>query len=183
MHRVRPYGQPVADSRDRHMRREKGQALVRALHLSELQAAGEAREKALRKADEQLNRIGRLLPDALGSGISLAEIARVTGVSRPTLYELRGRHSQKFGDLLLAVLQTAASRGPVDRAGVAAFLERPVEEIRSVVDTLVDGGLVVEDFNDDPEDPMMELTLTGNGFHALEEWDFDERVEDGGGAE
>lgn len=164
------------NSRDLHIRREKGQALVRALHLSELQAAGAARELALHEADTQLNRIARLLPDALGSGISIAEVARVTKVSRPTLYELRGRFSDDRRDVTFAVLQTIMGRGPIDKGGVAEHLERPRDEIASVVKELMARGEVDEDLNEDV--PMMELFVTDRGFDRVEAWDFDDIASD-----
>jgi hypothetical protein len=164
------------NSRDLHIRREKGQALVRALHLSELQAAGAARELALHEADTQLKRIARLLPDALGSGIAIAEVARITKVSRPTLYELRGRYSDDRRDVTFAVLQTIMGRGPIDQAGVAEHLERPRDEIASVVKELMDRGEVDEDLNEDV--PMMELFVTDRGFHRVEAWDFDDIATD-----
>jgi len=168
-----------SNSRDLHIRREKGQALVRALHLSELQAAGAARNLALYEADRQIDRIARLLPDALASGISLAEVARLTNVSRPTLYELRGRHSDDERDLTFAVLQTVAGRGPISTGGVAERLERPLADIKALVKHLMGEGLLDEDFNDDPDEPMVELFLTDKAFSLLEAWDFDEADDDG----
>src|SRR5947208_54840 len=93
--------------------REKRRATVRGLHLAELDDAGRARADALSRADEQLDRIARLLPDALRAGLTLTEIARVTGVSRPTLYELRGRYGEAASDVQLALLQSIATRGPL----------------------------------------------------------------------
>jgi len=168
----------ASSSRDLHIRREKGQALVRALHLSELQAAGAARSAALAEADTQLDRIARLLKDALGSGISLAEVARVTNVSRPTLYELRARYSKDQRDLRLAVVQTIAGGGPIDRAGVAEHLEIPRAEVEAIVSKLMDDGMVDEDVNAEGPAPMMELYLTDHAFDWLETWDFDEAADE-----
>jgi hypothetical protein len=168
----------TADERDSHMKREKGQALVRALHLSELESAGAARTRALEEADGHLDRVARLLPNAVGAGISLAEISRITGVSRPTLYELRGRYSDDERDMTLAALQTVASRAPVDAAAITAHLGRPAKQIRPLIDGLCESGLLNEEFNEDPDDPMMEVTLTKRGFDALEHWDFQEEVGD-----
>ena len=72
---------------------------------------GAARELALLQAEQQLDRLARLLPNALAGGLSLAEISRVTGVSRPTLYELKARYDDSDADLRLAVLQ-AVARNP-----------------------------------------------------------------------
>jgi hypothetical protein len=73
-------------ARAARLRREKGKATVRALHLSELESAGRARAGALAEAEKQLDRVARLLPDAVGGGLSLSEIAgrRSTSYGRVT---------------------------------------------------------------------------------------------------
>lgn len=160
--------------RDLHLRREKGQALVRALHLSELQAAGAARALALHEADQQLDRIAHRLPEALAAGISLTEIARVTNVSRPTLYELRSRYRNEERDVRFAVLQTILGQGPIDRRGVAEHLARPHAEIDGVIDELLKSGKVSEDINADGPEPIMEVWVNERGFAEIEAWDFDD---------
>ena len=91
------------------------EALVRGLHLSELQAAGAARAVALHQAELELDRVARLLPDALQAGISLAEIARVAGVSRPTLYELRARYGGSVRDTHTCSAMRSRTNWPVTR--------------------------------------------------------------------
>jgi hypothetical protein len=172
------------DPRDLLMRREKGQALIRALHLSELQAAGAARSLALHEADGQLDRIARVLPDALTSGVSLAEIARITNVSRPTLYELRGRYTDDSRDLTFAVISAIAGRrGPIDSDGVAEHLKRPRDEVAALVKHLIEHDMVDQDFIDGPDGAIVELYLTEKAFSFLEAWDFEERTRDQGGDE
>ena len=168
--------------RDLHLRREKGHALVRALHLSELQAAEAARTLALHEADQQLDRIAHRLPEAIAAGISITEIARVTNVSRPTLYELRARYSDDERDLRFAVLQTILSHGPIDRHGVAERLERTRAEVDAFVDELVKDGAVTEDINPDLPEPIMEVYVTEQGLADFEGWDFDEFTQDKGGS-
>ena len=64
-----------------HAAREKARGVMRGLHLGALEEAGHARGAALEEADQQLQRIGRLLMDALDAGLTMAEIGRLTGVS------------------------------------------------------------------------------------------------------
>lgn len=154
------------------MQREKGRGLVRALHLSELQAAGAARELALHEAEQQVDRIARVLPDALAAGLNMSEVARVTGVSRPTLYELRGRYADR--DLTLAVFQTIANRGRATGPEIAEHLGRPMKRIGAVLKDLLEQQMVREDFNDEPDDPAMEYWLTDAGFAALEHYTFED---------
>ncbi len=155
------------------MQREKGRGVVRALHLSELRAARAARELAIREADLQLERIARILPNALGAGITLSEVARVTGLSRPTLYQLKARYSDDDRDVVLGVFQTIANVGRATDASLAENLGRQVDEIEKVRKGFLDQGLLDEDFNDNPDDPAMEYWLTEAGFRALEEYRFE----------
>jgi DNA-binding phage protein len=170
--------------RERRMRREKGQGVVRALHQSELEAAGTARANALREADEQLDRIARLLPDALAAGLSISEIARLTGLSRPTVYELRSRYSNSERDLSLAVLQTLMSFGFSD--DVAAHLGRTQAEIRPIIHGFMDRGWVDWDLENrqvrrdvgdvivSDEELETPYYVTMEGYQALEAWRFNE---------
>ena len=157
--------------RQETLNREKGRAVVRALHLSELESAGRARVAALEQAEAELDRIARALPDALDAGLTISEIARLTGVSRPTLYELQHR----FGDdrnLWLGVMQVIANHGSVGSGAIAKRLARPPKQVGKIVTELVQDGFVEEGFNDDPENPAMQCWLTDKGFAALEHFRF-----------
>lgn len=159
----------VPASSDDHGRIEKGRALVRTLHLSELQTAGAARAVALHEADVQLDRVARLLPDALAGGLSLTEISRVTGVSRPTLYELRGRYSDSPGDLRLAVLQAIASRGTLTPDALYELLGGRSPERETIVRDLQEQDIIDFEFDDEAF-----YVLTPGGFALLEHWAFEE---------
>lgn len=164
----------MATNREDSLRREKGRALVRALHLSELGAAGSARALALHQADEQLDRIARLLPDALQAGMTMAEIARTTGISRPTLYELRARYGGPVGDLRLAILQTVVTRTAGTKAELAERLCREPAEIERIVVEFVEEGVLDTEMERVGEDEYQEgLHLTASGLHTLEAWIFD----------
>lgn len=166
-------------SREDTLRHEKGKALVRALHLSELVAASKAREVALHEAEAQFDRIAHLLPDALKGGISMTEIARVTGISRPTLYELRARYGGSVGDLRLAVLQAVIADNAATTASVAERLGRPTGDIELVVGDFVDRKWLdwdVEEIGDKEYEQQLRVTLAG--LETLEHWQFEEEVED-----
>jgi DNA-binding MarR family transcriptional regulator len=157
--------------------REKSRAAVRALHLRELEGVGSARAAALAAADEYLDRIARLLPDALQAGLSLTEISRVAGISRPTLYELRGRYGEAGSDLTLAVLQAIALRGPISVKHLADDLRRPTKTIAPVVESFTKQGLVADDFDEDQG--YVVYWLLEKGEHVLDAWY--ERAEGGEG--
>lgn len=161
-------------SREDTLRHEKGKALVRALHLSELAAASKARELALHEAENQFDRVARLLPDALNGGISMTEIARVTGISRPTLYELRARYGGSVGDLRLAILQAIIANHAVTVAALSERLGRPSEDISLVVEEFLSGDLLHEDVEEvGPEEWEQRLYVTSNGLAFLEHWEFE----------
>jgi chromosome segregation and condensation protein ScpB len=169
---------PGAD-RETRLKREKGKASVRALHLSELEAAGAARARALAEADKQLDRVARLLPDALSGGLSLSEIGRVAGVSRQTLYELRARYSDLDGDLRLAVLQSVAWMQPVTVDELAEHLGRDAGDISRTL-----SGFVSDDFVDvgsrrTEDGEEVEFDLTAAGASTLDNWVFIEDLEPG----
>ncbi len=157
-----------------HRLHEKGRALVRGLHLSELQAAGAARSLALHQAELELDRVARLLPDALQAGISLAEISRVAGVSRPTLYELRARYGGSVGDMRLAVLQTLANHGAMGPDEIAERVGGDDQERARVLADYVDREVDV----DAGEDGGPVYLITPTGLDLLEHWTFAEIEEE-----
>jgi hypothetical protein len=180
------------------IQRQKGRGIVRALHESELANAGAERADALRRAEYQLERIARLLPDALDAGLGMTEIAKLTGVSRPTLYELRARYSDSARDLRLAVMQALLGRETSFPNALPKHLGRPMEEIRPILDEFLErewidwdpengeprdlpenhgGPLVVVE----AEDMDYPFAVTMAGYEALEQWKFeDERERDEG---
>jgi Homeodomain-like domain len=150
------------------------------LHARGLAEAGAARAIALEEADKQLDRIARLLHDALQGGVSMTEIARVTGISRQTLYELRGRYGDT-ADLRFAVLQSLATQGPSAAWRVAEHVGRPEAEVHALLAEFIDQGLAGWDLPDDV--PFaggdFECYLTLQGLRALEEWSFTDELEAG----
>jgi transcriptional regulator with XRE-family HTH domain len=151
---------------------EKARGFVRALHLTELEHAGRARAAALEQADIELQRIAARLADALEAGISLSEIARVTGVSRPTLYELRTRRSDLPRDLTLALLQLIGTRGAVPVSTLSAEMGRPGAEYSAVLDSLISDGFIEYEVEEGPDGPEGLYVLTGKGHDLLENWQF-----------
>lgn len=169
----------AATDRRARLNREKGRALVRAVHLNALEAAGAARAEALAEADRQLDRVARLLPDALLGGLTLSEIARVAGVSRQTLYELRARYSDSDGDLRLAVLQSVAWMQPVTTDELAEHLGRDRGDIARTLKRLMSENFIDNEPRPTEDGAVAEYQLTPNGSHTLEHWVFLEEREPG----
>lgn len=162
---------------------------MRAIHETELVNAGAERAEALRRAEYQLDRIARLLPDALDAGLGMTEIAQLTGVSRPTLYELKGRYSDSARDLRLAVLQALMRREASFPDSLPEHLKRPASEIQPVLDEFFKAGWIEWDVDgaeprDLPEDGGLKFArsedlvypyaVTLAGYEALEHWQFED---------
>jgi CRP-like cAMP-binding protein len=162
------YALRMAEQRVDQVRdREKARGAVRGLYLSEFAAIGRRRSAALRAADEELDRLARLLRNAVDAGIGMAEISRESGVSRPTLYQLRARYGATERDLRIAVLQATLERG--DAAEMAEELGIPREQVDSLVAEFEAAGWI----RFDPEEEFSGWALTMEGLHALEEWTFE----------
>jgi DNA-binding IclR family transcriptional regulator len=158
------------DQRHSATRREKGRAVVRALHVEQLEDAGAERHAALQAAEAHLERIARLLPAALAGGLSLAEIARITGVSRPTLYELRARYSDQPLDLSLGALQAIATNGPLTEPQLRERLRRPPKDVSRTVAEFQRRGFVEYDIDEDEEGKRPIYFLTEKGYELLAHW-------------
>lgn len=60
----------------------------RAQLMVEIEEAGRRRREASETAQAELAAIAEPAREAIAEGIPLAEVARIAGVSRPTLYKL-----------------------------------------------------------------------------------------------
>jgi len=151
--------------RERKLTQAQGTAVIRSVHLRGLLEAGTARADALAEAERQLDRIARLLHDALEGGVPMTEIARVTGVSRQTLYELRARYGDTR-DLRLAVLQGLLTQRDPTLEVLAEYLKRPKAEIKPIVEEYVEKEFAWED----PSHKGWTYGMTTRGLKALQEW-------------
>ena len=154
--------------------KEKARSVVRALHLGRLESAGTARASALQEAEQHLDQIARALPAALQAGLTLTEIARATGVSRPTLYELRARYSDAPMDLSLGVLQTIASHGPITEADLRARINRAPKEISRTMADFQRQFFIDFDVEEHEDGKSLIYFLTGKGYELLEHWTFED---------
>jgi transposase-like protein len=165
--------------RERRLTQARSSSVIKSLHARGLAEAGAARAAALEEAERQLDRIARLLHDALQGGVSMTEIARVTGVSRQTLYELRGRYGDT-ADLRFAVLQSLATQGESTARHVAEHLGRPEAEVEPLLAQLVDqklAGWELDHVDAKFVGGGFECYLTMQGLRALEEWSFTDELE------
>lgn len=91
-----------------------------------------------------------------------SQIARVTGVSRPTLYELHGRYGGSLGDLRLGVLQTIALRQPIANEQLSLLFDGR-DELAHVLVDLANEGLIEFDAEPTPEGDEAILMVTPGG--------------------
>lgn len=163
----------TSEERRTAIQAEQTKGLVRALHQSELQAAGARRAVALHAAEQELDRIARRIPEALQAGLSMSEVSRLTGISRQTLYELKGRYGS-VKDLRLAVLQSLALERST-ATELADRLGRSRDEISPILDEFeanewIEGD--VREYLDGGADWDYGLLIAG--MTALENWTFDD---------
>jgi hypothetical protein len=159
------------EDRSSVQQREKARGALRALYLGEVASIGRRRSDALREADDQLDKLAKLLTNAVDAGIGIAEIARASDVSRPTLYQLKARYSEDPGDLRLAVLGATLDGGTADE--IADRLRRSRDEVEALLRDFEDKDWVGWDVGSSEEGDEMIWHLTGRGLGALEEWTFD----------
>lgn len=155
--------------------------MVLALHRSEIEAAGNARALALYQAEEHLDRIARRIPEALAAGLSVSEIARISGLSRPTIYELRGRYSASDGDVEFAVVSAVARLQPVTTNDLHDAIGRGVEAIADVLSGLEQKRYVERDIEETDDGVRQIWNLTSNGFGYLEAWEWQIETDEGDG--
>jgi hypothetical protein len=145
--------------------------------VSQLEAAGGARAEALREADHQLDRIARVLADAVDSGLSLTDVARITGVSRPTLYQLRARYGESHTHLRVGILQAVAEAGWASLGHLVDSLGRPEGDLWPVLSDFVDTGAMELEPSDD-EEPQPTFALTEKGDVLLQYARFKEEADE-----
>ena len=161
--------------------REETRAQARAVFVSQLESAGRARQAALRQADDQLDRIARVLPDAATAGLSVTDVARITGVSRPTLYQLRARYGESHRHLRLAVLRAVTTTDGTLKA-IVRSLGRPEKDLWPVLQDFVDGDVLDVDPYEDEDGTQPAFVLTQKGDVLMDVWHFEEADESEGGS-
>jgi hypothetical protein len=152
------------------LRQERGKGLVRTLHRHELEEAGRLRRQSEDEADRQLERIASHLPGALAAGLSLTEISRVTGVSRPTLYELQKGEAGWARDLAFEALSALASTGPLVFGRLGELLELDDRRLRGVVNALA-GEALIESVGVGDRGARV-FAITTRGEERLSAWEF-----------
>jgi hypothetical protein len=164
---------PMSESeRERVVRQEHGRAAVRALWRTEFEAVGRERREAMRLIDAQVAKVGRLLQDALASGMTIAEVSRL-GVSRPTLYAQRARFADEPRDVAFGVLQAIAT----DFQDAPIFDDpRGLEQFKTLKEQgFVDEAAVEGEYG---EITGVAAFLTPEGMRLLEGWEFEQEEQE-----
>lgn len=120
----------------------------RALYRHELGAAGDKRREHLQGTEAANKRIAELLPGAVDAGVSVVEIARLTGYSRPALYRILDRErplQDKASEFAYWAEALAAASTQVGHAAMrnefAAAAELDVDELCAALIDLFDYAL------------------------------------------
>jgi len=104
--------------------------------------------------------------------LTLAEIGRIANVSRPTLYQLRGRYGST-ADLRRALLDAVSERPVVAFDDLVNEIGRPRDELWAQLAGFVDtGSMEVEPI--EGEEPQPGFVLTKKGAALLEHLQFED---------
>lgn len=120
---------PLFKDRDRRARNSR--LALQVLHRRELSDSGRRIKDSRDAAQHELDRIAAFLPGARHAGMTMSEISQLTGLSRPTLYELKNRNGTGEPDVTLSLLSALGGLGPQTAeqlAGVTKIAERVVAQ-------------------------------------------------------
>ncbi len=101
---------PLFKQRDQRARNSR--LAFQVLHRHELTESGLRIREGREATQRELERIAAFLPGARHAGLTMSEISQLTGLSRPTLYQLQNGHSTDQQDVTRAVLSALGGLGP-----------------------------------------------------------------------
>ena len=127
----------------------------------------------MEQADLELERIGGLLPGAIEAGLSLVEISRLAGVSRPTLYQLQER-SNGVRNPDLEVLAALVGAGPQTEGELEESFGWSTGRLGETIDRLIEKRWIEK--LDGPG--RTSFAASRAGADALARWDLSERFEE-----
>lgn len=156
---------------DRHRDRARHRALVKELHREALSEEGQRLQALQEQTEQGMGRLGYRVVAALQAGFSVSEVAKLSGVSRSKVYELRDLYGAQFDDLDMRALARLAAGGGMTVDGLAEQLERPVDQVSALVNQLLERQLVrVAITQYDGGNPEAWFRLTADGMRAVEDW-------------
>jgi DNA-binding MarR family transcriptional regulator len=157
----------------RHQRRTalKSRALIHALYRQALEDAGEKIAQAQAELQGEIDRVGLQISGAVDSGISISEIAGLTGLSRQKLYELRQRQQGNLEDLDMRLLAQLAASGALTPSQLSAQLRVEESTVAQILRELEDEGAVrpLISFYEGGEETA-HLKISASGEEKLERW-------------
>jgi transcriptional regulator with XRE-family HTH domain len=115
----------MALHRDLRRQRERSRGLLLAATRHALAELGDELVEAHRAEESALDAVAHYLPGALAAGLSVSDVAELTGLSRQKIYELRRRHTFAEDEASSRVLVQLAAGGP-----------QPVDAITHALDDL-----------------------------------------------
>jgi DNA-binding phage protein len=149
----------------------RSRALVRNLSRQALEEAGERLAVAQQRADHEFELIAQHIAGAIGVGLSISEIARLTGLSRPKVYELRDRYRPADGELEMRVLAQLAASGGLSTEQLADQLDESLARLREAIEALearTHVRLALTYY--DASDPTELYRIAPDAYPTLERW-------------
>lgn len=151
--------------------RNRARALLAGLSREALEVAGDRIQAAQDQLDEEIDRVAIHVAGAVNAGIPMSEIAKLTGLSRQKLYELKKRGGGDRDDLPYRALAVLAGAGALDSGQLASNLEVDADEIEPVVRSLLTQGWVrplITQYQGGASMTLLKLAEPGEA--ALEDW-------------
>jgi len=156
--------------KERNRRAHNSRLTLQVLHRRELAECGRRIKAGREQTQCELKRIAAFLPGARHAGITMAEISQLTGLSRPTLYQLQsGQAADGDREVTISVLSALGGLGPQTSeqlAGVTKIAEGAVAQTLTelVARELVSAAIAYYT----PATPTAFLMLTEAGAQLLQ---------------
>jgi hypothetical protein len=131
---------PLFKNRDRRARNSR--LALQVLHRKELSESGRRIQEGRESAQRELDRVAAFLPGARHAGMTMSEISQLTGLSRPTLYELQSRSGSGERDLTLPILSALGGLGPQTTEQLAGAMKLAEGVVAKAVEDLIARELV-----------------------------------------
>jgi transcriptional regulator with XRE-family HTH domain len=127
--------------KQRNQRARNSRLALQVLHRRELSESGRLIRESRDATQRELGRIAAFLPGARHAGLTMTEISELTGLSRPTLYQLQNDQGTSR-TVTLAVLSALGGMGPQTTEQLSGATKIAEAAIASVLEELVARELV-----------------------------------------
>jgi transcriptional regulator with XRE-family HTH domain len=131
---------PLFKQRDQRARTSR--LALQVLHRRELAESGRRIKAGREDNQRELRRIASFLPGARHAGLTMTEISELTGMSRPTLYQLQTGKAGDDRDPTVTLLNALGGLGPQTAEQLAGVMRIAETIVARTIEDLVARQLV-----------------------------------------